>query len=271
MKREHSSQPSSERGSYFQIVGYIALYREIKLDIDKFSDMLPLGMEAVSVARSKLQSVQRYPLTTILGTDATVRLLRELTRHGGMLSAPELVRRTDLAVASVARGLEALERVGIVEALGTGRAVLHRLRTDHPLARALDTLFEAEETRFQAVLDSVREAAGAAGVGIVAVWLYGSVARGEDGLGSDLDLAFVADRSTLHALADALRDELLVPGERLGFSPSVVALGTHDVLRLNAEHDPWWTSSVSDAIPVMGPHPRELASVLRRAPGRTAA
>lgn len=223
------------------------------------------------MARAKLQSVQRYPLTTILGTDAAVRLLRELARHGGMLSAPELVRRTDLAVTSVARGLEALERVGIVEALGTGRAVLYRLRTDHLLARALDALFEVEEARFQAVLDSIREAAGAAGAGIVAVWLYGSVARGEDGPGSDLDLALVADSYALPALADALRDGLLAPGERLGFNPSVVALGTHDVLRLNAEHDPWWTSSVGDAVPVLGPHPGELASVLRRASGRAAA
>lgn len=223
------------------------------------------------MARAKLQSVQRYPLTTMLGTDVTVRLLRELARHGGMLSAPDLVRRTDLAVASVARGLEALEGVGIVEALGTGRAVLHRLRTNHPLARALVALFEAEEARFQAVLDSVTEAAGEAGAGIVAVWLYGSAARGDDGPGSDLDLALVADPNALPALADALRDGLLVPGERLGFNPSVVALGTHDVLRLNAEHDPWWTSSVGDAVPVVGPHPAELASVLRRASGRTTA
>ena len=87
----------------------------------------------------------------------------------------------------------------------------------------------------------------------------------------NLDLALVADPNALPALADALRDGLLVPGERLGFNPSVVALGTHDVLRLNAEHDPWWTSSVGDAVPVVGPHPAELASVLRRASGRTAA
>lgn len=223
------------------------------------------------MARGKLQSVQRYPLTTILGTDATVRLLRELARHGGMLSAPELVRRTGLAVASVARGLEVLERVGVVEALGSGRAVLHRLRTDHPLARALDTLFEAEDARFRDVLDSVRQAAGVAGAGVVAVWLYGSVARGEDGPGSDLDLVLVADPDVLPALADALRDGLLAPGERLGFTPSVVALGTQDVLRLDAGHDPWWTSLVGDALAVLGPRPGELASLLRRGAGRVAA
>ena len=223
------------------------------------------------MARAKLQSVQRYPLTAILGTDGTVRLLRELARHGGMLSAPELVRRTDLAVASVARGLEALERVGIVEALGTGRAVLHRLRADHLLAHVLDALFKAEEARFQAVLDSVREAAGAAGAGIVAVWLYGSVARGDDGPGSDLDLALVAESHALPALTDALRDGLIAPGEMLGFNPSVVALNTHDVLRLNAEHDPWWTSLVGDAVAVVGPRPGELASMLRRASAQASA
>ena len=49
------------------------------------------------MARSSPQSAQRYPLTTILGTDATVRLLRELARHGGQLSAPDLMRRSGLA------------------------------------------------------------------------------------------------------------------------------------------------------------------------------
>jgi DNA-binding IclR family transcriptional regulator len=60
------------------------------------------------MARANHQSAQRYPLTSILGTDAGVRLARELARHGGELSAPDLVRRTGLAKASVARGLEAL-------------------------------------------------------------------------------------------------------------------------------------------------------------------
>ena len=55
--------------------------------------------------RSSAQSVQRYPLTLMLGTEANLRLLRELSRHGGQLSAPALVARTGLAKTSVWAGL----------------------------------------------------------------------------------------------------------------------------------------------------------------------
>src|SRR3954471_9946896 len=149
------------------------------------------------MARSAHQSAQRYPLTFILGMDAGVRLARELARHGGQLSAPDLVRRTGLAKASVARGLEVLVEAGIVGTAGTGRSVLHRLRPEHPLTPALAALFEAEERRFQAILDGARSAAESVGPGLVALWLFGSVARGEDGAESDLDLALVAEPEAL--------------------------------------------------------------------------
>jgi len=223
------------------------------------------------LVRAVHQSAQRYPLTSILGTDAGVRLLRELARHGGQLSAPDLTRRTGLAKASVARGLASLEATGLVTSVGTGRSVLYRLRPDHPLSPALSALLEAEERRFQSILDSARSAAESAGWGLVALWLYGSVARGEDLADSDLDLALVAEPEALPRLADAVRDGLLAPSEALGFSPSLVTLTTDDVVRLAAQRDPWWTSVTSDVVPLIGGRPEDLVATLRRAAGRGAA
>lgn len=210
------------------------------------------------MARSAAQSVQRYPLTLMLGTEANVRLLREISRHGGQVSAPDLVARTGLAKTSVWAGLASLDEVGIVAVAGTGRARLYSIRVDHPLRPALDGLFEAEERRFDAVLESVRVAARGCGPGVVAVWLYGSVARGEDRPGSDLDIAVVAVDGRVAAIVDAFRDALHPAGEALGFMPSVVELGIADAARLAGERDPWWVGVVRDAVVLFGPRPDEV-------------
>ena len=79
------------------------------------------------MAHSAAQNIQRYPLTSILGTEANVRLLRELSRHGGQLSAPSLVARTSLGRTSVWVALATLKEMRIVESAGDGprRAVPH--------------------------------------------------------------------------------------------------------------------------------------------------
>lgn len=216
------------------------------------------------MARATPQSLQRYPLTSILGTDAGVRLVRELARHGGQLAAPELVRRTGLAKASVARGLVALEGTGILKLTGTGRGVLYSLRPEHPLVPALASVFEAEEGRFRAIMMEVAGAARSAIPGIEALWLYGSVARGQDWKDSDLDLAFVAGSENLSDLGDAFRETVAAPAERMGFNPSIVALGTGDVVRLSTERDRWWLQIVRDAVVLVGERPEVLASRLAR-------
>ncbi len=217
------------------------------------------------MARATHQSVQRYPLTAILGTDTGVRLLRELALHGGQLAAPDLVRRTGLAKASVARGLDTLERACIVRAVGTGRSVLYSLRPEHPLRPALSVVFEAERARFEAMLAGATDAAKSAGPGLVALWLFGSVARGEDRDSSDLDLALVAEPGSTSRLADAFRDKVAAVAGQAGFSPSVVTLGTGDVVRLSSERDPWWLHLVCDAISLIGERPEDLAARLTRA------
>lgn len=236
------------------------------------------------MVRAVHQSAQRYPLTLILGTDAGVRLARELALHGGQLAAPDLVRRTGLAKASVARGLAILEAAGAVRTAGTGRSVLYSLRQEHPLCPALVAAFEAEDQRFQALLTGVKDAARSAVPGLVALWLFGSVARGEDREDSDLDLVLAIDNAehcrdepgslpggNCKAMpaeqANAFRDQVAVIGERVGFVPSVVALSPDDVVRLSVEHDPWWHHVARDAIALIGERPEPLAAwLIRRNP-----
>ena len=216
---------------------------------------------SAAISRSRPQSALRYPLTDMLGAEANVRVLRELVRHGGEIATPSLILRTGLAQSSVREALVGLQSMQIVEALGSGRSQLFRLRSKHPLAPAVANLFDAEETRFEAVLASVRSAAAKS---VIAAWLYGSVARGEDRPDSDLDVAVVADYGRLHSVEERMREALSSAGESLAFRSSVVVIDTRDVQRLTKERDPWWQTAIRDSIPIVGERPEMLATWLDR-------
>ncbi|MER8748069.1 nucleotidyltransferase domain-containing protein [Mesorhizobium sp. M1050] len=194
-----------------------------------------------------------------LASVRAVRVLRELVRHGGFLSAPSLASRSGLAGSSARAALEKLEASGIVAKVGSGRVHLYRARIEHPLASSLEGLFEAEEVRFASLCEAIRSAASDWSPGVTAVWIYGSVARGEDRPDSDLDIVVVAESGILEGMLAAMRDALVEPGELFGFSPSVVGLAREDIVRLSRLRDPWWQSVAADAIVLVGARPDEFA------------
>ena len=209
------------------------------------------------------QSALRYPLTAILGSGANVMTLRELMRHGGEVSAPSLVKRTGLAKASVRQALGILTAMRVVDAIGSDRARLYRVQRAHPLAAALDALFQEEEQRFEAVLDAVRGAAERC-AGLVAAWIYGSVARGLDRETSAVDVAVVGEPDDTPRIEQTMRELLREAEARLAFTASVVAIDTNDVLRLDGTNDRWWTDLAQDNVRIVGDAPDVLPDRLRR-------
>ncbi|WP_198038823.1 MarR family transcriptional regulator [Skermanella stibiiresistens] len=220
------------------------------------------------MTRSSSQSSQRYPLTEIFGSESNVRILRELARHGGQLSAPALVLRTGLAKASVWAGLASLEEAGIVAVAGSARTRLYGFGKNHPLCAAIEAVFEAEEKRFETIFAEIRKITDGFQPRPLAVWLYGSVARGEDKSTSDFDIAIVVDDIAAFDLP-ALRDALESAGQALRFTPSLIGLGAKEITRLVEERDPWWAGINREAVVLSGFRPEELAPK-RQAPKRQA-
>jgi predicted nucleotidyltransferase len=205
------------------------------------------------------ESLLKRPLSSILGTEANVRTLRELALHGGELSAPVLAERTGVSPQQMRVALAGLVAAGAVEALGSGRVRLYRIDKGYPLATALLVLFRTEEERFQAILSALRQAIGKAGPAVHGAWLYGSVVRGNDAADSDLDLAVVADENELEDVVETVREELAAAAERLRFRPSVIGTAPSDIRRLARERDPWWQTVSGDAVPLVGLSPGKLA------------
>lgn len=151
----------------------------------------------------------------------------------------------------------------MVEALGSDRQRLYRFAEEGALSLALIALFEAEGQGHRDIVGAVRASAESAGA--KSAWLYGSVARGEDRPGSDIDVAVVCAPDRAFDVATAMREQLSNLWRRRGFDASVIALDVGDIERLEREEDPWWQAVKHDAVVVMGGAPE---SYLGRPPGK---
>lgn len=204
------------------------------------------------------QSVFKYPLTEILGSTAHVRTLRALYEHGGELSAPSIVRRTRLAKASVASALRVLEKLSVIRQIGSGRSILYCAEMRYPLAPMLSKLFEAEKKRSEAIFDTLKKTA--LQFDALAVWLYGSAARGEDTPSSDVDIAIIMNTGAEAKIREKLRDKITQIGDEFCFLASATILDEADVWRLYSEADPWWLGIVEDAQVIAGSRPEKFAA-----------
>ncbi len=212
---------------------------------------------------STTQSHLRYPLTRLLGNGGNVRVLRALFAYGAPLSAVQLARDAGLTPQGVRYVLDGLVGQGVVSALGQGRSRLYAIEPAHPLARALKTLFTAERARWEELMKRVRECLSGSEQ-VDAAWLYGSVARGEDGPASDIDLALVVGGAA-GDVADAVRDLLRPIEDEMRVTFSVVARSRADVLERAAE-DSWWREVARNARVLKGGTPEQVAARLRREP-----
>jgi predicted nucleotidyltransferase len=207
-------------------------------------------------------SLLQHPLDEALGTRALVRVVRVLAAHGGGLDVADVAHRARLTLPSVRSALRRLLDLDIVIAIGAGRTMVCELRQDHPLVPALVSLFQAEQEQSVAVLRAVRKAAGRLRPTPWAVWLYGSVARGEDHAVSDVDIALITDSSEPSAQADALRGAVARTHAARAERVSVITMAPADVRRAVREKAPFWENLRRDAVVLHGDAP---ADVLERA------
>jgi predicted nucleotidyltransferase len=210
------------------------------------------------------QSFLRYPLDAIFGKRAYLRVMRTLSNHGGEMSSTDVATYAVLSKPSVLAALDHLANIGIIEALGSGRARVYRIDTKHPLSLPISAIFAAERERFTSILDAVR--AAVATTDVAASWLYGSVARGEDRTDSDFDVVLV-NRQKSATVKPAVREALDNLEDSLRFSVSIIDLDADDVTRLHTIQDPWWMTMSAQAVPLTGPDPASFVSKLMAAKG----
>jgi predicted nucleotidyltransferase len=155
----------------------------------------------------------------------------------------------DYSLWTVQEALKALAQLGLVNTQTIGRAGVHTVNEDHvsvsPLRALLDPIAALTDTVREAVGDDVRT-----------VILFGSIARGEAHINSDIDLAVIAptgwDGRT--DLEDAVRT-------RLGNYCDVLVFTPEDFTRLSGTDEPVVREILAEGLALIGSIPRVKSGV----------
>lgn len=141
------------------------------------------------------------------------RALDVLLSSSDALSGREVARRADLSPTTANLALGELEQAGLVTSRRDGRSYRWQVRSDNVLVRQIQQLARVQdEEAAQVVVDAL-------GAEPVSVTLFGSTARGESGVASDVDLLLVAAdrvqdllfRRRAYQVSSALRSVLGCP------------------------------------------------------------
>ncbi|WP_285100594.1 nucleotidyltransferase domain-containing protein [Promicromonospora sp. MEB111] len=149
----------------------------------------------------------------VFGSGLEPVILRTLWRAGAPMTGAEVHRIAGKgSVGGIRLALSRLALQGIVLTSRVGTAATHALNRDHLGFPAIDAAFSVLDpwTQFRSRVTEVVTEHGPDDPLSVTVAVFGSVARDEARLDSDVDLAVVVDEVDEHAqnLADELRQEL---------------------------------------------------------------
>jgi predicted nucleotidyltransferase len=141
----------------------------------------------------------------------------------------ELIRLADKGTGGVHRFLTRLAEVGLVTVTRVGNQKHYRAARETPIFAELHGLV----VKTVGLADPIADALRAAGKSIRAAFVYGSVAKGTDTAGSDVDVLVVSDTLTypdVHELVAAVE-------ERLGRSVRPTVMSTSEWARQVAKAD----------------------------------
>ncbi len=209
-----------------------------------------------------LQSHLRYPLTRLLGSSGNIRVLRALLAYGAPMSTAQIARDAGLTRQGATLVLANLVSQGVITVFGPARSQLFSIALAHPLATALQKIFEHERKHWDDLQHALHDVLQAIPE-VRSAWLYGSVARAQDEPHSDIDLAVVIDGPGTDTAAK-VREALQIVEDRMLVRFSVVALTPAEVARLSPE-DAWWTEMARDAKVIKGASPTHEALICSRA------
>ena len=188
-------------------------------------------------------------------------MLRALIAYGAPLSVAQLAVECGLSTRGTRFVLDSLVSQAAVSVLGQPRSQLYCVAMQHPLADALKALFQQERSRWENAQVALRQALTSRRE-VRSAWLYGSVARGEDGPRSDVDVVLVMNEDGIEA-SHRVRDAVQALGDTLSLHLSVAVL-TPEELAAVRKDDPWWTEVMRDAKVLKGLSPaKEIARCAR--------
>jgi predicted nucleotidyltransferase len=138
---------------------------------------------------------------------SNLAVLRALNKYAVGITGREVSRAAGLSIKNCFNALNDLENLGIISRVRGGRDHLFTLNRDHFIVnKALLPLFEIEKNYFDFVISDIKKKLKSK---TLTVYIFGSVARKEEDISSDLDLAIVYETKLQKETATELVSELV--------------------------------------------------------------
>lgn len=173
-------------------------------------------------------------------------VLAVLLRTGEPLTGRQIhgLISDDYSLWSVQEALKALTQLGLVETRTVGRAGVHTINEGHSFVAPLRALVDPVAALKAAIGEAIDS-------DVQAILLFGSVARGEARVDSDLDLAVIASPTwdKRVELQDIVRT-------RLGNDCDVVVFTQAEFSRAAAAGEPVVSDILRDGVALVGSKPR---------------
>jgi DNA-binding Lrp family transcriptional regulator len=182
----------------------------------------------------------RYPLDDVLGTPATVRLIRVLVYEvGGPVGVGDAAKRAGLSRFGTLKSLEALERLGVVTRCGTGRAIKFGPKEGNTFLSLLRELFALEQRQHEELLQELRQAVAIPE--IQDAWLRDLLGKHSH----TLDLSVVAQTRSVSWMESELRTRLTRSEKRFDVIIEVCVFTRADSPKIPDDAIMLWGSGVN--------------------------
>lgn len=156
------------------------------------------------------QSALRYPLNHVLGTEASVRVLRVLMLSDIPIGVSELARLAQLQPSGVARVCAQLEDLGVIESVGRGsRNRQFRRSPRFALSNQLVGLYTGERIWGESVFSSLQSLVRSIAPLPRAAWVEGPVALGTDVPGEAVVVGLLVEPDRVEALREQVWPQLI--------------------------------------------------------------
>lgn len=195
--------------------------------------------------------------SSALSDSVDVDVLVALAGSSAPRSGRELARLSGRSNTGVQHVLDRLVAHGLVERMEAGRAFMYILDRDHLLAPAVEQMAEARGE----LVHRLREAIGAWGVSAVHASLFGSAARGDGGLSSDIDL-FIVRPAGIDAEDQVWREQVDALAESVrrwtGNHAGIAEISESELPRLRRDRPPVVKEVSADGIDLAGESARRI-------------
>ena len=199
----------------------------------------------------------KKPLDDIFQTPSSIKVLRVLAKSELDFTGRQIADMAGLNPQTCQNTLDRLNDLRLLAVRRVGRAYLYRLKSNNAIVnQMLAPLFNTEKNLLANELTKVANRLEGTAIAVI---LFGSVARGEEEPGSDIDLAVIVQDPETREAAQGLGDEILDElADVTGVIPTIIVWTKDEFKERYDSGDGLARSLLEEGRVVMGPPVYEI-------------